>query len=296
MKLSMKRFMKSRSMCLPVLLCVLSVAPMTMLAQDDGRNGPPEILVVQREFTKPGRSGLAHEKTEGQFARAVEANKGEMYYFALTAMSGPDRVLFLSGYTSLADWESTSKAMAKHTALTESLDRINMADGDLLSSADSSVWRKRTDMSMNTHDLKGARYFQIEQFHLKPGHGAEWEEAVKMVMDGYKKSIPDASWVMFEQVYGAGGNAFVVIETMKSLAEVDEHHANGKKFADAMGKDGLARLDKLSADCMESEQTNLFAINPRMSHVPEEWRKGEPDFWVPKTMAPAKKMEAKPAQ
>jgi hypothetical protein len=292
----MKLFALSGKIVLPMVLCAVSVAPMMMCAQDDGKNGPPEILVVQREFTKPGRGGLAHEKTEGQFARAVDAGKGEVYYFALTAMSGPDRALFLSGYSSLADWESVSKAMAKHTSLTDSLDKINLADGDLLASADSSVWRKRGDMSMNTHDLMGARYFQIEQFKLKPGHSAEWEEAVKVVMDGYKKSIPDASWVMFQQVYGTGGDAFVVIETMKSLAEVDEHHANGKKFADELGKEGLAKLDNLVAGSVEEEQTNLFSINPRMSHVPEEWRKGEPDFWVPKTTAPAKKPAAPPAQ
>jgi hypothetical protein len=296
MKLSMKQFKKSRSIGLPVLLCVVSIAPMMMLAQDDGRDGPPAILVVQREFTKPGRSGLAHEKTEGQFAREIEANKGEGYYFAMTAMSGEDRALFFSGYSSFADWETTTKAMAKHTAMTEALDRINMADGDLLSSADASVWRKRADMSMNTHNLTGARYMQIEQFKLKPGHEAEWEETVKLVMDAYKKGIPEASWVMYEQVYGTGGSAFVVIESLKSMGEIDEHFADGKKFMEAMGKDGMQRLEKLSAECMESQQTNLFAINPRMSRVPDEWKKAEPDFWSPKAMAPAKKMEAKPAQ
>lgn len=290
----MKLSVMSRTIFLPVVLCTVSVAPMVMCAQDDGRNGPPEILVVQREFTKPGRAGMAHEKTEGQFARELEASKGEFYYFALTAMSGPDRTLFLSGYSSLADWESTSKGLAKHPAMMESMDRINMADGDLLSSADSSVWRRRDDMSMNTHDLKGIRYFQIEQFKLKPGHSGEWEEAVKMVMDGYKKGIPEASWVMFQQVYGTGGDDFIVIETMKSLAEVDEHHAGGSKFADAMGKDGLMKLEKLVAGSVEAQQTNLFSINPRMSHVPEEWRKGEPDFWMPKAPGAVKKDEKKP--
>jgi hypothetical protein len=292
----MKLFALSKRMVAPMVLCVTCVAPMMLCAQDDGRNGPPEILVVQREFTKPGRSGMAHEKTEGQFARELEASKGELYYFGLTSLSGPDRALFLSGYASLADWESTAKGMAKHPAMMESMDRINMADGDLLSSADASVWRKREDMSMNTHDLKGARYMQIEQFKLKPGHHGEWEEIVKMVSDGYKKSLPEASWAMFEEVYGTGGDAFIVVETLKSMAEEDEQHASDSKFLDAMGKDGLMKVDKLMADTVESVQTNLFAINPRMSHVPEDWRKSEPDFWTPKAAAPAKKDEKKPAQ
>jgi len=66
------------------------------------------------------------------------------------------------------------------------------------------------------------------------------------------------------------------------------------KFADAMGKDGLMKLEKLVAGSVEAQQTNLFSINPRMSHVSEEWRKGEPDFWMPKAPGAAKKDEKKP--
>jgi hypothetical protein len=43
---------------------------------------------------------------------------------------------------------------------------------------------------------------------------------------------------------------------------------------------------------VESSSHQLFAFNPRMSYVPEEWIKADPDFWKPKpAMAPA----AKPA-
>jgi hypothetical protein len=283
----------TKSMLL-VAVCATSVAP--LCAQDDGRDGPPEILVVQREFTKPGRGGLSHDKTEGAFVKAMEAGKGEAYYFAMTSMSGPDRALFFSGYESFADWEATIKKMAKHEAMSAALDRANLADGDLLSSTDASVWRRRADLSMNTHNLVGARYMQIQQYKLKPGHEDEWEALVKLVMDGYKKAIPDASWVMFQQVYGTGGSAFVVIESLKSMGEVDEHFTGGKKFVDAMGKDGLEKLDKMEAACVDETQTNLFAISPRMSRVPEEWKKGDPDFWTPKMEAPVKKVEAKPAQ
>ena len=116
------------------------------------------------------------------------------------------------------------------------------------------------------------------------------------MVEGYKKGIPDASWVTFKQVFGAGGDAYVVFVPLKSLGELDEHFLHGKDFADAMGKDGIKKLDQLEASCIEEEQTNLFAFNPKMSYVPEAWVKAEPDFWAPKTAAPAKKVEAKPAQ
>jgi hypothetical protein len=292
----MKLFAMSKTIFLPVVLCAVSVAPLVVRAQDDGTNGPPNILLVQREYTKPGKGGAEHERSEGTFAQAMAGHKIPAHYFAMTSMSGPDRALFFSGFDSFADLEAANKSMGKDPAVAATLDRLNVADGDLLSETDSSVWRRRPDMSLNTGNLVGMRYMEIEQFKIKPGRGAEWEEVVKMVMDGYKKGVPEASWVMFEQVFGTAGNAYVVLVPLKSLADVDAHHAAGKGFADAMGKDGMKKLDELEASCVEEEQTNLFHFSPAMSYVPESWVKAEPDYWKPKTVAPAKKAEAKPVQ
>jgi hypothetical protein len=53
----------------------------------------------------------------------------------------------------------------------------------------------------------------------------------------------------------------------------------------------------LESSCLESQQTNLFQISPKMSYPPESWVKAEPGFWKPKgTVVATKKAEAKPAQ
>ena len=49
-----------------------------------------------------------------------------------------------------------------------------------------------------------------------------------------------------------------------------------------MGPDGLKRLDELAALCIDSEQTNLFEIDPKMSYPPDAFVKADPDFWKPK--------------
>jgi hypothetical protein len=273
----------------------MSVAPMVVRAQDNGVAGPPKVLVVVREMTKPGRGGMMHERTEGAFLQALRANHVDDHYLAMTSMSGPDRALFFSGYASLAEWEAANKSMYANPNPTaaDAIDRANVADGDLLSETAQSVWRRDDDLSMNEHGLHGDRYMEIEQFMVKPGRTAEWEELVKLVKDGYQKGIPDASWVTFEQVFGTAGNGYIVIIPLKSLAEVDEHHAGGKAFVDAMGKDGMKKLADLSAACIESQQTNLFAFSPKMSNPPEAWVKDEPDYWGTKKMMPMKKDEKK---
>jgi hypothetical protein len=262
-----------------------------MLAQNNGMNGPPNILQIQREFTKPGKGGALHEKTESAYVAAAKAGKAPFHYFALTSLSGPDRALFLSGYESLAAMEAEHKAMPPATAAT--LDRLNVPDGDLLSSADSSIMKLVPEQSMNTHDLKGARYMELSLYKIKPGHEAEWDEAVKMVKAGYAKGVPSASWATFRELYGVPGDEYLVIQTAKSAAELDTEIMAGPRFVEAMGAAGMKKLDELSAAAIESEQTNLFAIDPKMSLPPKEWVDAEPDFWAPKPV-PMKK--AAPAQ
>jgi hypothetical protein len=284
-----------RLVCVPVILCMVSAMPMVVRAQDDGVNGPPKVLVVVREMTKPGRGGMMHERTEGAYIQALKANHVDDHYLAMTSLSGPDRALFFSGYSSFGDWEASVKAMDKNPAGAAAMDHANVADGDLLSETANSAWRREDDLSMNERGLHGDRYMEIEQFKIKPGHTADWEELVKLVKGAYEKGIPDASWVTYEQVFGTAGDGYIVIIPLKSLAEVDEHHMRGKAFMDAMGKDGMKKLDELTAASVESEQTNLFMFSPKMSNPPEQWVKDEPDFWGTKKMMPMKKDEKKDA-
>lgn len=292
----MKSSLISRFVLLPVVLCTMSAAPMVVRAQDNGVNGPPKVLVVVREVVKPGRNGMMHEKTEGAFAQLLRENHVDFHYLAMTSLSGPNRALFLSGFASMAEWEAQEKHMNMNSTAAAAMDRLNVADGDLLSEATESVWIRNEDLSMNQHDLKGDRYMQISQYMVKPGHVAEWEELVKLVKEGYAKGVPEASWSMFEQRYGSQGNAYIVVTPLKSLGEVDGMLGSGKAFADAMGESGMKKMGQLEASCVESWQMNLFAFSPKMSNPPEQWVKDEPDFWAPKKMmTPVKKDEKKDA-
>jgi hypothetical protein len=282
-------------------LSSIAAAPLALSAsaQDEGTNGLPKVLVVQREFTKPGKGGAIHEKTEGEYKAAMFEGNGQTHYLAMTSMSGPDRVVFLSGYPTFAAWEAENKSVDKNAALSAALDRAAVADGELLSGTDSSVWVREDEMSLNSSNLVGVRYMGIEQFWIKPGRGKEWEEIVKMVKDAYMKGVPSASWTMFRLMYGAKGTkgiGFAVFIPLKSLAEVDQHFADGKQFTDTLGKDGMKKLVQLEASCVETEQTNLFQFSPKMSIPSEALVQAEPDFWTPKTMAPARQAEPNRAQ
>jgi hypothetical protein len=290
--LNMRRleFMKLKiTTAIPAMALMLCAAG-TMSAQD---LGPPKVLVINREYTKPGKGGELHEKSESAFVAAAKANKAPFHYLGMTSVTGPDRALFFSGYDSFASWAAENKEIDKIPALGSALDHAMVGDGDLLSETDTSVWMRDDEMSLNPGNLVGMRYMELRLFKIKSGHSAEWSEAVKMVKDAYKKGVPEANWVMFEEMYGSPGGGFLVIEPLKSIGEIDAHMASGPKFAAALGKDGMKKLDSLMAASIEEEQTNLFHFDPKMSLPWPELIAGEPDYWTPKhAAAPAKKPAA----
>jgi hypothetical protein len=274
-------------------LCLLSCCAAVAVGQ--GATPPPKVLVIQREYLKPGRAGSVHERSESAFVKAMTAAKWPTHYFAVESMSGRSRALYLTGYASFAAWEKDNMATEKNATLTAALDRAAMADGDLLTEYDQNVYVYRPEMSLRAEgaDIPHSRYFEISLFKVRAGHQKEWEELVKLYKGGYEK-IPDAKWAVFESAYGAdNGGLFAVFNPIKSLTEVDQEYADEKKFNEAMGESGMKKLGELSAACIEAEQSNLFRFNPKMSYPQEEWIKADPEFWKPKmAAAPA----AKPAQ
>jgi hypothetical protein len=284
----MKLTFDRHSAALPLLLFLLGSAPLTLSAQEGGVVPAPKLLVIQREYTKPGKDGAAHEKTEGAYIHALAAAKAAARYYAATSLSGPPRALFLSSYPSFAALEAEHKSEDKDAALSAALDRANVADGDLLSGEDESVWLRRDDLSLNPGLRAGARYLEISQFFVRPGHVKEWEELVKLVIGGYKKGVPDAHWGAYEEAYGTPGGGYLVISSLRSAAEIDSEFAGGKQFEEAMGETDMKKMEELEAACVESRVTNLFLIAPKLSHPPEAWIKADPDFWKPKAAAPTK--------
>jgi hypothetical protein len=267
-------------------LCLAASFVSVARAQDRAGMSIPKVLQITREFTKPGKSGMIHEKTESAFVRAMTQAKYPTHYVALTSLSGKSRALFLTHYASFEAYQKDMDAVAKNATLSAALDRASMADGELLDSVDQGVFMYSEEMSLRSRtDLWKFRYMEISSYRVRPGHEKEWNELVKLVKDAYEKALPEAHWGMYRQIYGDGSGVYLVLTGRENLAEVDQSFAAGKKFQEAMGEEGMNKLSELVASSVESSQHELFAFNPRMSYPPDEWVKSDPDFWKPKHVA-----------
>ena len=268
----------------------------TIAAQEAATQPPPKVLSIIREYTKPGKSGMTHEKTESAFVQALRGAKWPTHYLAVDSLSGRPRSLFLTAFESFDALEKDMRNVEKNAALMSALDRAGVNDGDLLSDTDSADLVFRDDMSLRAGvDIPHMRYFEISLIHIRPGHDKDWEALVKMYMKAFEK-ITDVHWATYQAVYGQADGTYVIFNPMKSASEIDRGFAVGKQFESNMGEEGMKKLHELEAAAIESSQTNLFAFNPRMSYVSDEWIKADPDFWKPKPAhaAAAKKEEPEP--
>ena len=265
-------------------------------AQDKpaGMPPPPKVLLVLREFLKPGKAGSTHEKSESAFVQAFTRAKWPAHYLAVDSLSGKPRSLFLVGYDSFEAWEKDNQATQKNAALSAALERAAAADGELLSDYDGGVFTFKEEYSLHTPvDIPHMRYFEITRFQVKPGHDKDFDELAKMYVAAYDK-MPDVHWATFQGVYGPEGNTYLVFTPMKSASEIDKSFATSKQVEAAMGAEGGKKAAELSAATIESSQTNLFMFNPRISYVQDEWIKADPDFWKPKAAAAPKQSPGKP--
>ena len=279
----MKKFCKLAVSLVVVLACQTAITAQ----ENSGNTGtaltqPPKVLVISREFLKPGRAGVVHKKAEAAFVQAMSSAKWPTNYLAVTSITGRPRALFFTRYDSFADWEKDVKAVEKNAVLSAALDRAAMTDGDLLSDMDGAAFLYREDYSMNAAvDIPHMRYFEIAHFHIKPGHDKEWDEGVKMVLKAYEK-IPDTHFACYQVLYGTHDGTYLFFTPLKSAAQVDKEILHNKDFESAMGEDGMKRLAELSASAIEWSENNLFAFDPAMSYVSPEWIKADPEFWTPK--------------
>ncbi len=261
-----------------------------------GLTPPPKVMVVIREFLKPGKGGAPHEKAESAFVQAFARAKWPTHYLAANSVSGKNRALFFVPYDSFEAWEKDNQAQQKNAALAAALDRASVGDGELLSETDASLLVYNEEQSLRAPvDIAHMRYFEISLFRVRSGHRKEWSDAVKLVKEAYEK-IPDMHWAMYEAAYGQEDVTYIVIQPLKSLAEVDQGIERDKQFMAAMGEEGMKKLGELESSAIEFTQSNLFQFSPAMSYPPDAWVKADPDFWKVKAAAPAKaKAEEKPA-
>jgi hypothetical protein len=285
--------MKRNLFTVLAVLLMLSVAWPAM-AQE---GAPPKVIQIYRETVKPGKTA-AHEKVEAGWPRAFAKANSPTHYLAMTSVSGPTEAWFITGYGSLAAWEKDTQDNEKNPALSAELQRLSAEDGDLLSEGRSIVATYEPDMSYRANGINigEMRYFYVTTMRIRPG--SSFSDMNKITLAAHEKANIPERWAVFHVTYGMPSGTFLIFQPLKSLAEVDAFPTtHGQPYRDAVGEDGFKKLTEMAKSGIIVSETNIYALNPKMSYPSKETVAVDPAFWAPKPKAPApaKAAAAKPA-
>lgn len=249
---------------------------------------PPAVIQLTREWLKPGKAGMMHDKTEAAFVATMNKSKLQGHYVALNSMTGKARALYMTRYPSFEAWENDNKLVEKNPSLAGELDREAVADGELLDGTDTAILGYEEQLSFHPRpDFSHARYYELTAFKVRPGHDKQFRDLTKMYKDVLEKSGMSVHWGMYSLMYGGDSGTYISLTHRDSLTEIDKGIAEGKKFVEAAGgEEAAAKMDQQFGEAVESVRAELFTINPRQSYVDEATIKADPDFWKPKAAAP----------
>jgi hypothetical protein len=243
----------------------------------------PKYLQIIVEYPKPGKGGMAHDKTESAFVQAATKANFPIHYLAYNALSGKPRAIFISHFDSFDAMQTANKVFETNA---EEFERINADDGELLEDSKQLIFKYVPELSYhpkgpNPH----VRYLEARIVHVRPGHGKEFEDLVKMWIAASDKAGSSNHWGAYSVEYGDQIGSYVFLTSDESMADIDKGEAEEPKYMEILSEADKREARELRAEAIDADRFELYSVNPVQSYVPDEFVKADPDFWAPKAAA-----------
>lgn len=277
------------SILLPAILLIAGAVQ--VLAQTSAPPMPPTVLSIFREEVKAGRNA-AHEAVETGYGQAFSQAKWPNYWLGMTTVSGPNEAWFISPYASFAALEKDRQEFEKNPALMRQAEQLDQRDAEFRSGQRTTMAVLNKALSYHPErlapEMPKSRYFNVLTVRMRPGHDAEFNQAVRMYLEAMEKANIEGGFATYQVLSGAPGGTFLVFSALKSLAELDEGPKHDQAIFAAMGAENGPKFVKLVADSFLTTESTLFAFNPKLSYVSKQWADADPAFWTPKPKAAPK--------
>jgi hypothetical protein len=266
------------ALCLLVAGPLLSTKPAAAQIPS-GVAPPPKYIYLSNISIKPNMSS-AFTQDESAEVQAQRAANAPIHYFGMLSFTGSPHALFFAGFDSFADMQKQHDQAMSDTKLQGTLKSTDADEAAALSQTYGSIYKYRDDLSLNAAvDISQERFFDITLFHVRYGHYDDFEHLVKLYAKAYS-SIPNSHWAMFEKLYGEDSDrTFILVTPIKALAEEDQAMIDGDNLPKTVGADQMQLMHELGSQTVESSESDLFAIIPQISYVPDAWLTASPDFW-----------------
>jgi hypothetical protein len=258
---------------------------------------PPNILNIETDNVKPYQMA-PYNKVADEYPSVSAKYKQHGHYLAMDSITGAPRAMYLFDYDSYEAMQKAGDEFLGNATAKSTFDALDAREAPYTAEVHNVIWHYRPDLSNNTEgaDIPHTHFWEVIIFHMKSGHDAQFEEMTKMYRDTNLKIGQNIPWATYEALHGAQ-DQYLVLVPMTSLKDEDVGLAHMKAFGEALGEEGMHRMDKLSEEGVASVEDNLFATRPEASYMSPDLVKADPGYWAPKPkmMKPAPKPAAAPA-
>jgi hypothetical protein len=242
----------------------------------------PKLLQIYRQQVKTGHAA-AHAKTEAGWPAALAKAKSPDYYLALSSITGPQTVWFMSPWDSYTAWGRSMSRDEANAELSAELERLSAADAEHVESLPSLEVMARADLSHGAYpDLNKQRFWEITIMRVRPGHDDQFAAAAKAYQAMAARSMPNARWRVYQVSAGMPGSTYLIFSSIESFGQFDAMFAEGMAAEKAMTADERAVFQKFDTEALISAESNKYRLDPNMSYVSPETRASDPAFWSKK--------------
>jgi hypothetical protein len=286
------RFLRAGTAHIAVLAFCFSPSALTRAQENPPSahsvGSPPQYLNVVHERLKPGRDA-AYDGMLSNIRDDYERFNIPAYWIEMKSITGPDESFSLNLGDSFGDLEKMGAGMAAGVAAHPELAGLQ---DRLLAENTSSVTNfiaERVDplgFRAATINFAKMRMLQVTVFRIRPGHEGEFAEAAKSIAASYEKVAGSPAWVIYAVHSGAPLPYYLTLTTLSSLKDEDDAATRRAPVMEAAGAAVQQRLQEIARSAYDSIETNIYVVNPHLSHMPRDFTAEDPAYWMPKTAPP----------
>jgi hypothetical protein len=259
-----------------------------------------EILVVNVKPEKRADFDVVNRRIADINRKA----KGDVWLAAEVEYGQANTIYFISTRKNYADMDSAETAFmnaAKEGYGPGGAKKMFADFNNTVTSMRSEIRRRRWDLSINapkdadsyTKMIANARWLRTTRLVVRPGHEADFEEAVKQAKSALEQSNQSWPYLVSQTVAGEPGDVFYISTLQPSRSAFD----SAPSLRKTLGDDAYLKWEKAAGDYEMNAETMLLRFLPELSNPPEEVANAAPEFWRPKPpMSASKPKPAEPAK
>ncbi|HTC64666.1 MAG TPA: hypothetical protein VK709_17630 [Candidatus Saccharimonadales bacterium] len=242
---------------------------------------PPRIAYLGYREIYPGKSA-DYKKLMITLSRGSDRVETQKFWIDLESLTGNPQEIIFSPFDSYEHMAQSNAEWSQLLGAHPDLDRAQQEIEGEIGSQSKIIAVRRDDLGylVENIDFSEMRFLHILEVRVLPGHEGDFAESFKIVADAYSKIHSDVPWAVYQIDAGTSVPAFIVIRPMAELKQNDDILTLGGTLADAEGEQSVETLTRIARESVVSTESNLYAVNPEMSHVSKAFAGTDPKYWI----------------